>query len=522
MKKTVSVSIGGFAFILEDEAHRKLEQYLDKVRLNLSTTADGDEILSDVEGRLAELFTEALHTAGRQVIDAGMVDKATAIMGAPEEFNVTGEPVQDQAAPEMEDRSLHRSLYRDTEDRFLGGVCAGLAHYLGWDPLAVRLIFVALVLGFGTGVIVYIIMWILVPPAETTAEKLRMQGQPVNLDSIKGRFRQFGEEVKEWGNDLKKNKGKFKKKANSLGKRFEDSVFEIGRVFARVVGVMLLLMGGVLCFFLFAQLANPHFVGGGDNHLFTMVLDQPSLVFEQRSHFAFLYWGIITLVMLFIISLIRSGIRLLFRIPLRNKLLNGASVVVSVLAVASVIYGGIRLGRVFSKEESVTVVNRFETAPDTLYLQVDRDVEFSERILADEANYEELVKLEGRRLVFGNPQFDIRRSDSPTPRLEVERTAHGAGRIEALRHAENIFYPVQVSRDSMLLQPFYSTPLDDQFRAQQVRARLFVPTGTVIMLSEGSYRILRLETSETNERFWQGAPHSAKAFVMERDGLRAL
>ena len=84
MKKTISVSVGGFAFILEEDAHNLLEQYLSKVRLNLGASPDTDEIISDVEGRIAELLTESLTENGRQVVDASFVEKAISVLGAPD------------------------------------------------------------------------------------------------------------------------------------------------------------------------------------------------------------------------------------------------------------------------------------------------------------------------------------------------------------------------------------------------------------------------------------------------------
>lgn len=516
MNKTVSVSIGGFAFILSDDAHRRLEQYIEKVRINLGNSADTEEILSDVEGRMAELLGEYLSASGRQVVDVAMVEKMIAVMGAPEDFNVSGEAAQgQQSQQEPQDRAAHRALYRETEDRYLGGVCAGIAHYLGWEPLIVRLIFLLLLFGFGSSVIVYLVLWILVPQAKTTAEKLRMHGKPVNLESIKERFQGFGEEVKEMGKEIRETRRRGKRSA--IGKRVEDAILEIGRVISSVLGIFFLLLGTLLCIGVVILFFGKQLYVGSEDNFVTMTLRDPSLVFDRVSDFSFIWWGSFTILMLITIGFFLSGTKLLFRIRLKHKLITGANIAISVVAVVFICLGLTNVAKQFSHEETVTQVKPVSADADTLYITAGVSSEFSEG-----ASPPEMVKVKNAKLLFGYPQFDIHLSDSPTARMEVKKHALGSGRSAAIQHAENISYAFDISGDTIHFEPEFTAPLSDKFRGQEVQTRLFVPEGTVVFLDEGSRKLLSLFSCETSESFWDHEYWKAKTFIMEKEGLKAL
>jgi phage shock protein PspC (stress-responsive transcriptional regulator) len=525
MKKTLSVSVGGYAFILEEEAYRVLGQYLDRVRLNLGTTSDVEEIIADVEGRISEIFKDQLSQGGKEVVDMGMVNHAISTMGAPEDYNINGEPVNEKTSSQQQEQdfsSRHRALFRDPDDRMLGGVCAGISHYLGWDPLAVRLIFIGLLFGFGSGVIVYIILWILVPEAETTAEKLRMHGEPVNLESIKNRFDKFSDEVKDWGRKTKRSKKKWRRAGKQFGHRVEDTVHEMGSVFGKIFGVLMLLGGIVLCIWIFNHFVTGQLAIDNDDHFLSLIAQDPSLVFERKSDYLFLYWGALTLVALIVFGLIKSGIKLLFQIRLKNKFLNTTTTLISILAVCSIVYGGIKLGRQFTKDETVLQTIPLDIKSGSVTIQVAHDPYFSDKLLADDAGFDELLKIKGKRLIFGYPELDIRRCATGGPRIEIEKTAHGPRRMEAIRHAENILYPVNILGDSILFQPVFTAPLADRMRAQQIKVRLYVPDSMVVHVQQGGYRILRVESCDTQESVWHESPYSLRTYIMEPKGMRAI
>src|SRR5688572_21955605 len=162
MNKTVNVNIGGMAFIIDEDAFNRLHQYLENLKRHFGSTEGGTEIIQDIEARIAELLSEKLAT--RTIISNRDVEEVIAEMGGPEEFGGTDEPAAPKSANNFESEEPKR-VYRHPDDQVLGGVCSGIAAYLGFDPLWLRLAFALAVLFFGTGILIYIILWIVIPKA---------------------------------------------------------------------------------------------------------------------------------------------------------------------------------------------------------------------------------------------------------------------------------------------------------------------------------------------------------------------
>jgi phage shock protein PspC (stress-responsive transcriptional regulator) len=188
MKMTVNINLGGYAFNVDEDAYDRLRQYLKTLEKEFSGESSAAEIMADIEGRIAELFKMRLSTY-KQVINMKDVEEVMAILGAPEVISGSG------ATEEQPPRSQRR-IYRDPDGRIIGGVCAGLGAYFNWDPLIWRVIFVVLVLAGGFGIALYLILWIIVPEAKTTAQKLEMRGNPVTIENIKDSVKQEFETVK--------------------------------------------------------------------------------------------------------------------------------------------------------------------------------------------------------------------------------------------------------------------------------------------------------------------------------------
>lgn len=200
MDKTKNISLGGFSFLIEENAYTALSQYLTEVRQHLQHNSDRDEIIFDVEQRMAELLKE--RTANREVIIHQDVLYLIEVLGKPEQY------VEDEEADKATNAateasaqafSTNKPLYRDIDDCKIGGVLSGMAHYFNISPTMLRIAFaVCLILSFVVSyrwiflfngvswaiIILYILLWMIVPAAVTTAQKLEMQGAAVTLDSL--------------------------------------------------------------------------------------------------------------------------------------------------------------------------------------------------------------------------------------------------------------------------------------------------------------------------------------------------
>ena len=180
MKITVSINLGGYSFNIDEDAYAELKHYLRNLELHFAGEESSSEILSDIETRMAELFRNKL-TTYKQVINIEDVKQTISIMGTPQDISDNNGPT---ARDKFSSPGYHR-MYRDTEHRIIGGVCSGMGAYWDIDPVIVRVIFVALALGGGLGVLVYLILYVVLPEAKTTAQKIEMKGHPVNIHNIK-------------------------------------------------------------------------------------------------------------------------------------------------------------------------------------------------------------------------------------------------------------------------------------------------------------------------------------------------
>jgi len=188
MKVTVNINLGGYAFHIDEDAYERLRQYMKNIERELSGENGSAEMISDIEIRIAELFKNKLNNY-KQVINTKDVEEVMAVMGSPEVIS-GGEPAEGGSG-----RSSHR-MYRDPDGRIFGGVCSGLAAYLNWDTLLVRILFAVMIFAGGVGAGLYLVLWLVVPEAKTTAQKLEMRGDPVTVDNIKESVKNEFETVK--------------------------------------------------------------------------------------------------------------------------------------------------------------------------------------------------------------------------------------------------------------------------------------------------------------------------------------
>lgn len=229
MKKTLTVNLGGTVYNIDEDAYYLLDNYLNNLRYHFRNNPEGEEIVNDMETRIAELFDDCIRS-GRQVITSDDVEKVIARMGKPEDLNDgENEPSEDKNRSE---KKVTRRLFRNPDDKVLGGVMSGLAAYFGWEVVALRLLMIVAGCFFQWLLLVYLVAWIVTPLARTATEKLQMRGEPINMENI-------GRTVT----------GGFEKKS---GRQPRQSVwYKIGCVIIEIIGLVLklcLLLFVICCF----------------------------------------------------------------------------------------------------------------------------------------------------------------------------------------------------------------------------------------------------------------------------------
>jgi phage shock protein PspC (stress-responsive transcriptional regulator) len=197
MKKTDSISLAGLLFVLEDDAYKALEHYLTQIKHIFAHNPDKKEIIADIENSIASKFSEKL-SKHKQVITIEDVESVIKEMGSVEDFQ-KDEETQTQTVV-VSTASKTKKLYRDEDNQVVSGVCSGLAAYFGIDVVWVRLFFglTGLTPLAAITIPLYFILWISMPPAKTTVEKMQMRGEPLTLEGIEETFKEkLGNKEKE-------------------------------------------------------------------------------------------------------------------------------------------------------------------------------------------------------------------------------------------------------------------------------------------------------------------------------------
>ncbi len=248
MNKTININLAGLFFHIDEDAYTRLQRYLAAVRKSFTGTAGADEIMSDIESRIAELFLEK-RANEQQVISIIHVEEVIDIMGQPEDYEVDEDIFEEgNKSKRSYTPRKNKQLFRDTRNGYVGGVSAGIAHFLGIDAIWVRVLWVFFTaITAGWALPIYIILWIFVPDAVTTNQRLTMMGKDVNISNIEENFKAGFEPVVDGQTDAshhivgQKGKRSTVRFFSFLG-RFIMGVF---KAIVKLVGLLLFLVSTV-------------------------------------------------------------------------------------------------------------------------------------------------------------------------------------------------------------------------------------------------------------------------------------
>lgn len=190
MKKNITINLFGSLYAIDEDAYELLNQYQKNMQRYFSRQEGGEEIAEDIERRIAELFDE-LKASGVEAITIEHMQEIIKRIGNPEEMdNPESENLSEGTEEPHEGRkpkeTIHKKLFRNPDDKMLGGVTSGLACFFGIDPLWLRLLMILFAwFSLGTMIVIYLILWIITPEAQTPEDRLRMQGRPVNMENLR-------------------------------------------------------------------------------------------------------------------------------------------------------------------------------------------------------------------------------------------------------------------------------------------------------------------------------------------------
>lgn len=498
MNKTININLGGIFFHIDELAYQKLKLYLDAIRRSLSDDPQGrDEILNDIELRIGELLSERI-TNDRMVINDSDIDEITKIMGRPEDYSVDEELFEDE--PKYSSKTASKKLFRDSEDKFLGGVCSGLAHYFGMDVIWMRLLWLVLFFFFGTGFLIYILLWILIPQAETTAEKLQMKGEPVNISNIERKIREefqdVSSRVKSGVNEVSDTvrSSEFKNKAKSGLQEVIDTIgkilLAILKVFGKFIGALLIFIAAItlIALIIGAFLGSVQMFGFEGNFM-----DYPPFFFDSiLPMWLLVVFGFIAIAIPFVV-LFMLGLKILssnvksFSTTTKLSLLG-----IWIIAILGLSFAGINFA---SQTAYDGVHNQTEELPiavlDTLAIKmVGNDNLSNEKELRRNHDFETVFDNDVEKLYATRVNVDIKPTDKTTGFVKIRKESDGKNRLTANKDAESIEYKFNLTEKNLLLNGYFLSDLKNKFKDQLIDITVYLPVNSVVYLDASTQTYL--------------------------------
>ncbi|EAR01723.1 hypothetical protein FB2170_14383 [Maribacter sp. HTCC2170] len=484
---------------MDEVAFNKMRRYLEAIKRSFANTPGSDEIQADIEARIAELFYEKLENE-RQVITIKEVDEVIAVMGQPEDYMIDEDIFDDEPQPKSKTSKSTtgrvKKLYRDIEHKYIGGVCSGLEHYLGFDALWIRLIFILLAVTTGFGFIAYILLWILVPEAVTTSQKLDMTGKAVNISNIERKVKEGFDDVadKVKSVDYEKMGNKVKSSSKTFFDTLGDVIMFLFKVLGKFIGILLIIIGAATLIGLFVGLFT---VGVLDMiHIpgvdFYNMVNSTSAPVWVVSLLAFFVVGIPFFFVLYLgLKILVNNLKSIGNIP-KFSLLG-----LWLISLITLVVLGIRQAAAQAYSDSVSTEQtiNFEVPSDTLQISMNSSELYQKRrnmaidgvmVTANESGEEVMVSDDVR--------LSLKKSKDSVVRIKIRKDANGSSFNEAKEIAGNIEYDYAVEGNTIVLDDFLITSMNNKFRDQEVWVTLYVPEGKTIKFDNESVRCIRMGT----------------------------
>lgn len=514
MDKTININLGGTLFQIDEEAFRILRDYLQAINNRFRNVQGGNETIEDIESRIAEIFQSQKGLAG--VITRENIESMITIIGKPEDF--------DHGEPEIEaplNTSRRRRMYRNPEDRIIGGVCSGIAAYLDSDPVLFRILFVLFTAFFGVGFLAYIALWIALPAARTEVQKKEMYGYSYNSTKFHNRAQITGSPV---NNTDYNGTSRIGNAINEVFRAIGSVFYIILRIFLIVIGVTFVLTGFlfILSFvmvFVF-KYPGPFSIDSSGVNLFYFP-DFLNYIVNPAS----VPWIIILTSAAFIlpmIALIYWGVKMIFWFRARDGVVNLAGLVVWVMSVAALSIILFNEGISFAETAKTSTELVIPKSPDTLYIISDHkiaDLKYQKQFSLPHEEYSVYINDEQKELYI-RPYLNVTSSDNNVTRVEVRKRSSGRTEIDAMKKTEGLLYNYNIKGDTLHLDEYFTNPAGRKWAADNIRINLYIPVGTILKTDIDS-RILfhqryRHGWEEYHESTWESGNDS---WVLTDDGL---
>ena len=527
MNKTIIININGIVFHIEEDAYEILKSYMTDVQRHFFNSADSLEITTDIENRIAEMFNEILLKEGKQVIVVHDVRTVVEQMGSVEDFETVEEGEKPFGQQAFTYGTEPRRLFRDPDDHLVAGVCAGIANYFDFNAVWVRLLFAVAVAFAGTGFILYIILWIVVPKAVTRADRMAMKGQKLDLQGFKTNFEQELHTVKgnlhNFRNEARPLVYKTRDFAGDIFGHFGNFLGGAGKVLVKFIAICLLIacFGSIIAMIVGIVLACAY-NNVGIYHIFPFNITS----YEVNKIF---FVCIMLMVAIPLLAIILTILRLVFNSKTISRTMGSTLLLVWIVAFSIVIYYSAKITSEFRVGASFKQTINLTPAADSTYHLKLNDIKFLTK--EDSARLQIKERFNGRVILDDdddnnmdmpdkNIDIYIEKSNVATPILVESFSARGSDYEEALFNARGTTYQFTQEGNTLKFNRRMEKQDDRYWRDPEVKLTLKIPLNYKVVIEDGIDRFIRdidlYECKDLNKK----EDLSQIKFVMTDNGLQ--
>lgn len=474
MNRIISANINGFIFQIDEVAYESLKSYLDSIRQKVNNI----EVASDIENRIAELFDYKLRN-GSQAIFKQDVEEIISQIGSPEQLGSEEQQEnKDSMPPPAEPRRKgYRRLYRNDDDKVVGGVCSGIAAYFDIDPIIPRLIFGAAFFFVGTGFLLYIFLVIVLPKAITPAEKLEMRGETVDYKNLSKTFEK----------DIKDAYEKYKPGVKQGVSRFSE-------VFVKIV--MIVLMVFLVSIFLPGCVAVLASIGVASWSLPVL----GSYMFTSEAESYIILVGLILFLTIPLIGLGHKLMRIIFKTKPMNGILTTALTLLWCTGFALLAYSAFNIGTKFSSYSKITQIDTLDMGKGTqrsLIIKASRGDGQTEFIIEKDTQGRHMQISSRKDMrdfldeeISKNIDLNIVSGYGSQPLITVSRRSAGTSNNDAAMNAERMEYHYSFKDSVLILDNFFSLGENQLWRNQKVYITVEVPESYNLYIDRSCDRMM--------------------------------
>lgn len=504
MNKIISANINGFIFNIDEIAYEKLRQYLDSMHSKVQNA----EVMTDIENRIAELFDYKLKN-GSQAILIKDVEDIIQQIGQPEQFaqEEQEEPKKqaESAREQAQNRRKYRRLYRNDDDKMIGGVCSGIAAYFDLDPMIVRILFAISFFAFGTGFLLYLFLMVVVPKAITPSEKLEMMGEPVDFNNL-------GKTIEK---DIKDAYERYKPGVKTGFERVVETMVKVGGIILFVFMLSIIIPTG---FGLFTSI--------GVISWFLPVLS--SYMFLTDTQAIIILIGLILFILIPLASITFKVIQFLFKTKPMNK---GVAITLSsfwFIGFCLLAYSTYNIGSQFSNTTSIND-NDTLAIPNNKTLVIKARVTDSEtefEFHSNGVNYSHFQSEDDLKeflddKIGRNVELQITRAYGDKVEINVIKRSCGDTKRHSLESAERIKYHYDLSDSTIILEDYFTIGEPHLWRNQKVKIVIAVPQNQKFIIDrscDGFFEESGIRERDTEEEVKDNTIYN-KQFKLNEKGV---